>query len=122
MRFIIALLLFLLIPFAAMSQTKVKLSDLQKHIGDSVIVEGPVKTIIHQDSSSPTSPILLTIGNGTNSLTVVIENSVKNKFTVKPGEAYKNKSIRVGGKLQNTNGKMQIIISDPSQIVLIDHK
>lgn len=122
MRFIIALLLFLVIHFAAMSQTTVKLSDLQKHIGDSVIVEGPVKTIIHQDSSSLTSPILLTIGNGTNSLTVVIENSVKNKFTVKPGEAYKNKSIRVSGKLQNTNGKMQIIISDPSQIVLIDHK
>jgi hypothetical protein len=122
MRLIIALLLFLVLPFAALSQTKVKLSDLQKHIGDSVIVEGPVKTITHRDSSSLNSSILLTIGNGTNSLTVIIDNSVKNRFTVKPEEAYKNKSIRVSGKLQNANGKMQILISDPSQIVLIDHK
>ncbi|HWI90683.1 MAG TPA: hypothetical protein VNT20_05370 [Flavisolibacter sp.] len=85
-------------------------------------MEGPVKTITHQDSSSLTSPILLTIGNGTNSLTEVIENSVKNRFTVQPEEACKNKSIRVSGKLQNTNGKIHIMISEPSQIVLIDHK
>lgn len=105
----------------ALSQTKVKLSDLKHHIGDSITVEGQVKTIAYRDSTN-SSPTLITIGNMGGSLNILIESSVRNKFSVKPEEAYRNKTIQVSGKLLNNNGKMQVVIIDPSQIVLVDHK
>jgi hypothetical protein len=122
MRFLVALLLLFIVPFAALSQTKVKLSELKRYVGDSVMTEGKVKTITHEDSSSLTSPILITIGNGSNSLTLVIASAVRSKFSVKPEDAFENKSIRVSGKLLNLHEALQIMINDPSQIVLIDHK
>ena len=121
MRFLIALLLLFFVPLAALSQTKVRLSELKRHVGDSVMVEGAVKTITHKDSSSLTSPILITIGNGSNALTLVIGSAVRSKFSVKPEDAFKDKSIRVSGKLLNVHELLQIMINDPSQIVLIDH-
>jgi hypothetical protein len=121
MRFLFCSLMIISFPFMALSQTKVKLSDLNHHIGDSITVEGQVKTIAHRDSTS-SSPTLITIGNLAGTLTVVIESSVRDKFSVKPEESYRNKTIQVSGKLLNNNDKMQIVILDPSQIVLIDHK
>jgi hypothetical protein len=122
MRFLVALLLLFIVPFAALSQTKVKPSELKRYVGDSVMTEGKVKTITHEDSSTLTSPILITIGNGSNSLTLVIASAVRSKFSVKPEDAFENKSIRVSGKLLNLHEALQIMINDPSQIVLIDHK
>ena len=121
MRFLFWFLMIVGFNFPAFSQTRLKLSELKNHIGDSVTVEGKVKTIAHKDSSI-TSSTLITIGNISNSLTVVIENAIRNKFSVKPEDAYRNKLIRVSGRLQNNNGKVEIMINDPSQIVLVDHK
>lgn len=121
MRFLFCSLMIISFPFMALSQTKVKLSDLKHHIGDSITVEGQVKTIAYRDSTN-SSPILITIGNMSGSLNILIESSVRNKFSVKPEEAYRNKTIQVSGKLLNNNGKMQVAIIDPSQIVLVDHK
>jgi len=100
---------------------KVKLADLKQHIGDSVIVEGAVKNIQYLPNEV-LSPTYINIGNAGNLLTVVIWAKTRNLFTIKPENAYKNKSIRVSGRLLNDKGNPRIIINNPSQIVLLDSK
>jgi hypothetical protein len=118
MRFAVCFVSFFVFSFTAISQTKVKLADLKEHIGDSVLVEGPVKNI----DSANQAQTFITIGNSNNSLIVVITAAVREKFSVRPEDAYRDKTVRVSGRLLNNNGKMQMILSDPSQIVLVDHK
>jgi len=121
MRFLICISSCILFSLQALSQAKVKLADLKEHIGDSVVVEGAVKAIQYSENTKQSSTFI-TVGNLNNSLIVVITRTVRKKFTVKPEVAYKDKSIRVSGWLVNRNNKPQIVIKDPSQIVLIDDK
>ena len=121
MRSLICFLSFLIFSFTASAQTKVKLSDLKEHIGDSIMVEGPVKAVRYAEGVDQ-SFTFITMGNPNNSLTVIITSDIRNKFTVKPEDAFRNKSIRVTGRLANNNDKMQMMITDPIQIVVLDKK
>ena len=121
MRSLICFLSSLIFSFTASAQTKVKLSDLKEHIGDSIMVEGPVKAVRYAEGVDQ-SFTFITMGNPNNSLTVIITNETRNQFTVKPEDAFRNKSIRVSGRLANNNDKMQMLITDPTQIVVLDKK
>ena len=115
--------LFIGISISSFSQMKVKLTEVTDHIGDSVMVEGKV-TDIKSLENVGSSATYITVGgaNSKNSVTVVISGVDRYKFSVKPEEAYKNKSIRITGKVLSNNGKPEIVVHDPAQIVLVDKK
>lgn len=49
-------------------------------------------------------------------LSIVIKGKDRDKFTVSPEIAFKNKTICVTGVLSNYNGKPEIVVTDPDQI------
>jgi hypothetical protein len=110
--------LFLCASFSGFSQIKVKLSELTDHIGESVTTEGRVTDAGYDSSSSVT---YLNVGgvNSKNSVIVLIRGYDRDKFTVMPEIVYKKQPIRVTGKVLNDNGKLEIIVYEPSQIVLL---
>lgn len=121
MKAISGLLVFLVISFASAGQSKVKLTELKDHIGDSVIIEGRVNSIQYLREVER-SPTYLYIGSAypKQKLTVVIFGSNRTKFTVVPEDAFKNKTLRVTGKISDNGGKLQMVVSDPAQIVAIE--
>jgi len=121
MRFLICFLSFLIVSFTAAAQTKVKLSDLKEHIGDSIMVEGPVKAVRYAEGVDQ-SFTFITMGNPNNSLIVILTSDTRNQYSVKPEDAFRNKSIRVTGRLASNNNTLQMTISDPTQIVVLDKK
>lgn len=98
-----------------------KLTELKDHIGDSVIIEGRVNSIQYLREVER-SPTYLYIGSAhpKQKLTVVIFGSNRTKFTVVPEDAFKNKTLRVTGKISDNGGKLQMVVSDPAQIVAIE--
>jgi len=114
-------LVFLFLSVSSFSQTKLKLSEVSSHIGDSVIVEGKV-TDVRYDIDSGATYLNLGGTNSKNSVTVVILGTDRDKFTVMPETAYKNKSVRVNGRVLGNSESPQIIVHDPVQIILVDKK
>jgi protein TonB len=53
-------------------------------------------------------------------LTVVIQDENRSKFSYKPEEELKNKTVAVTGKVADFNGKPQITISTPSEIQIVE--
>ena len=108
--FLALLLLVSAFSLSASSQAKAKLSDLKNNVGDSVMVEGRVKRV-QQVGDTNNLSTLITFGANNNSVYLVISSAVRKKISVRPEEVYKNKSIRVIGRLVNNNKRMQIVIS-----------
>jgi len=55
-----------------------------------------------------------------NSFTIVIPSRAFNKFPVPIEESYKNKKIIVYGRIVKFQNKPEIIVTDPTQIKLLD--
>lgn len=111
------------ICFCSRSQPKLKLAELKTHVGDSIVVEGKVNSVQYLPAEAK-SPTYINVGNvaSENLLTVVIWGEQRRQYTVRPEDAYQNKKIRISGILTQNNGKYEIIILNPSQIVVIDKK
>ena len=113
--FILAVVSF--ISSFAFSQAKINVEDVGKHIGDSVTVCTKVfgtkffdksqMTVLNLGAAYPASP-----------LTVVIFGRDLVNFKVPPEKMYADKEICVTGVIKEFKGKNEIIVSNPSQIVL----
>ena len=121
MKAFTGLLVLLAISFTSFAQTKVKLKKLKHHIGDSVIIEGRVNSIQYLQEAER-SPTYLYIGGNypRHKLTVVIWGADRTKFTVLPEDAFKNKDLRLTGRVSDDNGKPQMVVSNPAQIILME--
>jgi micrococcal nuclease len=108
----------LCIATALSAQTNIKLEDVSKHIGDSVIVCGKVAGMRYFENSK-NKPTLLNIGakHPDQLLTVVIWEDVRSLFTEKP-EGLQDKEICITGRISLYKEKVQIVIAKPEQIVV----
>ena len=101
----------------AFTQTKINVEDVSKHVGDSVTVctkvfgtkffEKSQMTLLNLGAAYPGSP-----------LTVVIFGKDLPNFKVAPEKIYADKEICVTGVIKEFKGKIEIIVSVPSAIVL----
>lgn len=114
--FVCSLCMFVLFVHALAQQT-IQLSEVQKHIGDSVTVCGKIFGGIYLDKSK-NKPTFLNMGAAypKQLLTVVIWGDKRKLFGYAPEEKLKNKNVCVSGKIAVYNGKAQIVINDISQL------
>jgi len=95
------------------AQTKIELTDVSKHVGDSVIVKGKVFGLKEVDGGRL---LLINLGGAypKELLTIVLQKDVQ-KVLAEPlkGEL---QEIAVAGKIELFKTKPQIVVSDPTQI------
>lgn len=102
----------------ATGQAKIKLDDVSKHIGDSVIVCGKVVDMRYFENSR-NQPTFLNIGAKypDQKITVVIWGETRRTFATGI-EDLKGKDICITGRIILFKEKAEIIIYRPDQIVI----
>jgi hypothetical protein len=95
--------------------TPVKLQEIGNYIGDSVLVYGRV--LNEQQIEAPAGNFtILNIGEDFTLLTVAIQDRNKNGNTTTPEYTYKDKVVRIRGRVQWNNGKPEISVNNRGQI------
>jgi micrococcal nuclease len=97
-----------------MDGSAVDACDAKNHIGENIIVQGTITD--SYSSASDTIFFDFSAAYPNNCFAAVIFKSNISKFSGSPQTAYKLKTVRVRGTVQEYQGKPEIIISDPSQI------
>ncbi len=119
------LLLSLCISLISYSQKSIELSEVPDHIGDSVEVKGKIFGVKFLANARNT-PTFINIGADypNQLLTVVIWGNVKEKLGYDPSDKkYIGSMAKIKGKLELFKNKPQIVILDPSQLlILIDEE
>jgi hypothetical protein len=100
------------------AQKTVKLEDVSKYVGDSVMVFGKVYGGRYLPNTA-NKPTLLNIGAQypNQLLTVVIYEQDRKNFETSPEIAYKDKEIFIIGKVELYNNKPQIVIRNKDQLL-----
>ena len=100
------------------AQKTVKLEEVSKHVGDSVMVYGKVYGGRYLPNTA-NKPTLLNIGaNYPNQLlTVVIYEQDRKNFETSPELAYKDKDLYIIGRVEMYNNKPQIVIRNKDQLI-----
>lgn len=108
----------LMIAGMVKAQTTIKLEDVNKHIEDSVTVCGIVDDMRYFENSKK-QPTFLNIGGKfpNQLLTVVIWGDIRKQFTGSV-EELKGRQVCITGRIILFKEKPEIIIGQPSQIVL----
>ncbi|HEV7782869.1 MAG TPA: hypothetical protein VGO58_16450 [Chitinophagaceae bacterium] len=117
--------LALFFGFIATAQQEISISELDKHIGDSVKVCTKIYGGIYLDRSKG-SPTLLNAGGAYPNapLTILIWDDVRKKFSLgasgkeAPEVFFKDKEICVTGKVILYKEKPEIVIYDEKQLVI----
>ncbi len=107
----------LFIPLFSLAQTEIKLEDVSKHIGDSVVITGKIYSgrYLHNSKGAPT---LLNMGDmfPNQLLTLVVWGSDRKNFSNLPEIFYINKNVRVSGKVTLFKEKPQLVLYSEKQI------
>jgi hypothetical protein len=109
---------FLLAGATAFTQT-IAVEEVKNHIGETVTILGKVADGRYLGSVAK-KPTLLNINKPypNQPLTVIIAGDNRNAFGYKPEEALLNKNVFITGKVSLYNGKPQIEVERPDQIVI----
>lgn len=104
-------------------QTVVRLSEISKHVNDSVRVEGMVYGVRYFPDSK-NAPTLVNIGAAfpNQLLTVVIYGDDRKNFTSPPEEMFKDKQVTVTGRVVLYRDKPQIVVHGPADIEVHEMK
>lgn len=111
-----------LLALIARAQDEVVSTDRAKeHAGKKTTVRGVVVDA-RFGTGLPGKPTLLSLDKpyGSRVFTVIIWQRDRRKFPVAPEKAFKDKTIRVTGVISLRSGIPQVIVTDPSQIVIED--
>ena len=119
MKYALGLLFTLFISSTLFAQKEVKLEDLDKYVGDSVIVTGKVFGGRYFPNGEG-APTLLNIGAAypNQLLTAVIFGEARKEFSGAPEKDYLDQEVRISGKVQLYKGKPQLQIYSPKQITI----
>lgn len=111
MKYFLSTLIILFASIASYSQTKVKLADIGKHVGDSIEVCGVVSGGRFLENSQ-NSPTLINLGGQypNQQLTVVIYGQYRSLFPATPETSWVSKEICIKGKVELYKDKPQIIV------------
>ena len=101
------------------AQQKMELTDVLKHVGDTVTVCGKIYGGKFFETFK-NEPTFLNVGAAypNQVLTLVIWGDVRKLFAYKPEEALRNKDVCTVGKIETYKDKPQIVIKDPDQITV----
>jgi len=116
---IVLILIKLLFLSNLFAQGFITPSEADKYIGQTKTVCGKVASATYA-ARSKGSPTFLNLDKPypNHIFTVVIWGSERNKFKSPPEILFKNERICVTGQIETYRGKPQIIVHDPSQIVI----
>ena len=109
--------LFSFLTLLTIAQTKIPIDSVSNHKGESVTVCGQVFGIKYLEKSQITF-INLGAPYPDAPLTVVIFEEARAKFSQIPETLFANKKICVTGMIKEHNGKLEIVIDDPKNIVV----
>lgn len=104
------------------AQTKISISDISKHIGDSVELTTQVFGVRYLPDTKG-SPTLVNFGAAypNQLLTAVIWSDVRKQMLIEPTEEnLKDKTVIVIGKVELYKGKPQVVIKNPWQFQVVD--
>jgi micrococcal nuclease len=92
-----------------------------KYAGKSVTVCDKIYGGIFMGKSG-SQPTFLNVGGAypNEVMTIVIWGADRKKFKFKPEEFYKNRQVCITGEIKIFNGKAEIVVDDPKQIVVSD--
>jgi len=109
--------------FISRSQTKIELSEVASHIGDSVKLEGKIFGIRSFENGSENF-ILVNLGAAypNQLLTLKVYPSSKSEGTTLPGKDNVGDTAVVTGKVELYKGKPQIVVHDPGQLLIVQEK
>jgi DNA/RNA endonuclease YhcR with UshA esterase domain len=105
------------------AQITITAAEAKDHINQIVSICDKIVDGRYLESSA-TKPTLLNVG-GTypdNIFTIVINSASRPNFSFKPEEYYVNKRVCVTGKLSEYNGKPQIVVLSPAEILISEQK
>lgn len=105
----------IVLSFVVSAQNKISVDFVNGHLGENVIVCSQVFGIKQTDKVT-----FINVGAAYSGspLTVVIFTKDLANFKDNPSALYNDKKICVIGKLQDYKGKTEIVITQPSEIIL----
>jgi exonuclease VII large subunit len=115
MRILLTTLVLLICCFAG-AQTPIKLDEISRHTGDSIVVCGKVAGMRYFENSR-NQPTFLNMGADfpNQQVTVVIWGDMRKQFA-ESLEALKGKDICITGRITLYKDRPQIVIHDPGQV------
>jgi hypothetical protein len=122
-KFLIAIVVAVCASTALDAQITITAAEAKDHINQIVSICDKVVDGRYLESSA-TKPTLLNVG-GTypdNLFTIVINFASRPNFSFKPEEYYVNKRVCVTGKLSEYNGKPQIVVLSPAEILIAEQQ
>ena len=108
-------------PKSGQAERAVPWSEAERHVGETVTVEGPVISAVHAESSDG-QPTFLNVGRdypNPDRLAVVIWGDDRLAFPKTPENMYDGKIIRVTGVVDLYEGVPQIEVSSPGGISVV---
>jgi hypothetical protein len=106
----------------AKAQQELKLSDANKHIGDTVFFVSHI-TAVKYFPKVKGEPTLIYLGNPYPNplITLIIAQDVRNKIKLNLSEdSINGKMVHVKGRVEASKGKPIIVIRNPSQLQIVD--
>jgi len=105
--------------FALLAYGEITAKDAEKYLGKTETVCGQVASARHAVMSKG-QPTFLNLDEPypNQIFTVVIWGSEGDKFPEPPDKLYRGKTVCVTGKITSFQGKPQIVVKDPKQIVV----
>jgi len=103
------------------SQPVISWEKAAPHVGQNVVLEGPVVSA-HFARTSKGQPTFLNLGKphpDPGRFTVVIWGSSRGRFSGAPEDLYRGKLIRVSGTITTYRGAPQIIADGPEDIEIV---
>ncbi len=105
-----------LAALTASAQTKIAVKDIAKYKGKSVMVCENVVSTEHVWGTNTTT-LNLSGGRPNQLLAVVVKGDNSNEFK-QPELYFKGRSVCVTGKIVDNDGKLELVVNDPSQVKL----
>jgi predicted amino acid-binding ACT domain protein len=112
--FIIALFA---ISFTSFSQTRIDISQVSQHVGDSILVMGNVSDTSYSQIEAATVLQIAQPNGG--SFDVVVKTQNRNNFQYLFQNNLINKYVRVVGKVTSSGGRNKIYVTTGDQLVMI---
>ncbi len=120
MKTILSFLLATVLSFTAFAQNETQFKKLFKQNGDTVNLFGFV-TKTNYLANLVGSPTLMNLSgkDSTQSLTLIVWNTDRDKFKEAPETAFLNQYVQVKGKIEIYKGKLQITLHSGQQISIL---
>jgi len=121
MKYVTLLVTLFVTTLVSQGQTPIKLEDVSRHIGDSVQVCGKIYSGRWLRASDG-RPILLNMGAlyPNQPLTVVVWGKDRMRFDYEPELELIEREVCLTGRIQLHNGKPQLVLYNPKQVVIKD--